>query len=851
MSHTQTRSLFAVLALVVASVALPVLPALAANKIYISEIAYADNTGDFIEIAAPAGTKLDGWKVGSVTRGGTVQDATNVRTLANTIVGDSGAVTVDISITNTVKSGAQTDGAYGASAFLISPDGKIVSFNTIGGNAGKPGVEAGSSAHTPEVLAGNRATSTGATAGKGKSIALINGKWVAGAPTPGTLPEGAGDPNPSEPTPEPTPEPTDEPTTKPTDEPTKEPSPKPTNEPTAEPTPEPTDDPADPAEPGDVTPIRDIQGTSDKSPMVGKSVTTRGIVTATYPTGGLNGYYIQTPGTGGAEHDLGGPSDGLFVYSSDTVKDVKRGDFVQVNGQVSEFYGLTQISVKAGGMKQLKEAAPEVKPYEGEIPTGDENRESLEGMLVQPTGDITVTDNYSTNKFGEVALVNGKKALYQPTDKFRPGSKEATDLAKRNSERSYLLDDGSTLNFLTKGQGTPVSYLDNEQPVRVGAKVTFTSAAVFSYGHEAWRLQPVGALTDAEAGVDEPAKFGNDRHGSPEMQGGKLASFNVLNFFPTTGDQLKGCSYYKDREGNPVTVNGGCDARGAANLESLSRQQIKILNAINQMDVAVLSLEELENSEKFGKNRDFAINHLVRQLNKQAGYGKWAAVTSPKSVPATGDDVIRTGFIYQPTLADTEGASEILDNPAFSNARAPLAQKFVMKKDGKATGESFVAVVNHFKSKGSGKGPGNEDSGDGQGNSNADRVKQAKALVTFADAMKKKAKTNNVFLLGDFNSYTQEDPMQEFYKAGYVDAGEKFEAEPTYVFGGQLGSLDHVLANDAAAKGLKGAYTWTINSRESVALEYSRYNYNVTNFYDPSPFRSSDHDPTIVDFDLK
>ena len=93
--------------------------------------------------------------------------------------------------------------------------------------------------------------------------------------------------------------------------------------------------------------------------------------------------------------------------------------------------------------------------------------------------------------------------------------------------------------------------------------------------------------------------------------------------------------------------------------------------------------------------------------------------------------------------------------------------------------------------------------------------------------------------------------MQEFYKAGYVDAGEKFEAEPTYVFGGQLGSLDHVLANESAAKGLNGAYTWTINSRESVALEYSRYNYNVTNFYDPSPFRSSDHDPTIVDFDLK
>ena len=34
--------------------------------------------------------------------------------------------------------------------------------------------------------------------------------------------------------------------------------------------------------------------------------------------------------------------------------------------------------------------------------------------------------------------------------------------------------------------------------------------------------------------------------------------------------------------------------------------------------------------------------------------------------------------------------------------------------------------------------------------------------------MKKKAQTNNVFLLGDFYSYTQEDTMQEFYKAGCV-----------------------------------------------------------------------------------
>ena len=38
---------------------------------------------------------------------------------------------------------------------------------------------------------------------------------------------------------------------------------------------------------------------------------------------------------------------------------------------------------------------------------------------------------------------------------------------------------------------------------------------------------------------------------------------------------------------------------------------------------------------------------------------------------------------------------------------------------------------------------------------------------------------------------------------------------------------------------------------ESVALEYSRYNYNATIFYDTSPFRSSDHDPLVVGIDLQ
>ena len=43
-----------------------------------------------------------------------------------------------------------------------------------------------------------------------------------------------------------------------------------------------------------------------------------------------------------------------------------------------------------------------------------------------------------------------------------------------------------------------------------------------------------------------------------------------------------------------------------------------------------------------------------------------------------------------------------------------------------------------------------------------------------------------------------------------------------------------------------GAAVWDINADESVALQYSRRNYNVVDFYAPDPYASSDHDPELV-----
>ncbi|UWX97512.1 ExeM/NucH family extracellular endonuclease [Arthrobacter zhaoxinii] len=619
-----------------------------------------------------------------------------------------------------------------------------------------------------------------------------------------------------------------------------------------EPAPTPTPTPTTPAPvpvPGDVVPIATIQGTGAASPLVGQTVTTRGKVTGVYATGGFNGYYLQTPGTGGTM-DMAGhtASEGIFIFSAATAGSVTAGDYVEVTGTVGEYYNLTQLTVADGAMTKLSEAAPEVKPAAVAWPATDAQRETLEGMLLAPQGDFTVTDNFSLNQYAEIGLAAGTSALVQPTAVAAVGTPEHAAVVADNAARAVKLDDGASTNFLNAAnQGTPLPYLTPENPVRVGAAASFSTGVILDFRNSAWKFQPLTELTAANAATATPASFTNTRTAAPESVGGnlKLASFNVLNYFTTTGDTLAGCSFYKDRSGAPVTVDGGCDARGAANAANLERQQAKIVAAINALGADVVSLMEVENSATFGKNRDDALSRLVTALNAQAP-GTWDYVRSPADLPAD-EDVIRSAFIYRTATAEPVGESTILDNEAvFSNAREPLAQGF--RPAGGEDGTEILAVTNHFKSKGSAPSSG-ENADTGQGGWNADRVRQAQALVDFAGTASEAAGTDKVFLLGDFNAYHAEDPIKVLVDAGYVDLGAA-TGKHSYAFGGTVGSLDHILASPAANEAVTGTDIWNINSVESVAFEYSRYNYNATNFYAPDPYRASDHDPILVGMDL-
>ncbi|MGB0100124.1 MAG: ExeM/NucH family extracellular endonuclease, partial [Nocardioides sp.] len=507
-------------------------------------------------------------------------------------------------------------------------------------------------------------------------------------------------------------------------------------------------------------------------------------------------------------------------------------------------------------------------------------------MLFSPEGTFTVTNNYSTNQYGELGLAVGARPLIQPTQVGAPGSEAAEAQEADNAARAITLDDGSSTNYiatsssagtcgarptpcLVNGDLTP-PYISNADPVRVGATGTFDDDVIFTQGGSpsspTYRFQPVEQVVGPDDAA-APATFENTRTDAPDEDlisadgdpAVKIASFNVLNYFTTLGDPDDdnvgngGCNAYRDRDGDGNNVSSGCDVRGAWDPQDLDRQQTKIVSAINALDADVVGLMEIENSVKLGEDVDEAVQTLVAALNEDAGAGTWAANPSSADLPPVADqDVITNAIIYRPDAVERTGAARALgdlssgngsaSDEAFANAREPIAQAFTPT----AGGEPFLVVVNHFKSKGS-PGPfdGDADAGDGQGSSNESRKRQAQALADWVPTIQ--GDIDDTYLMGDFNSYAQEDPMRILYDGGYTNLEvASGNDEYSYSFSGLSGSLDHVLANASGLERTTGADVWNINAGESVAMEYSRYNYHSTDFHQDGPFRSSDHDPVVV-----
>jgi len=577
--------------------------------------------------------------------------------------------------------------------------------------------------------------------------------------------------------------------------------------------------------------IHQVQGSGDESPLVGKTVIIEGIVVGDFQdkvgaNGDLNGFFVQEEDAD-ADTDPA-TSEGIFVYQgSNPSVDLLIGDLVRVEGPVSEFNGMTEIT-SFNGVTVISGGNPLPTVSTLSLPvTAVSDFEAYEGMYVTFPQSLYISEYFNFDRFGEIVLTADRQ--FQPTATYEPGSSEAAALAAANALGRITLDDGRTASNPDPAIHPNGSEFDLTNLFRGGDTVANVTG-VINYDHDLYRVQPTQGATSTNA---------NPRTASPDSVGGnlKVASFNVLNYFTTLDDGIHDIC-------GPL---GNQECRGADDANEFTRQRDKIIAAISAIDADVVGLIEIENNPG-----DVPVADLVSGLNYAMGAGTYDYIATG----AIGTDAIRQAFIYKPASVTPMGAFAVLDDPSFTDplgygeekSRPALAQTFIDN----STGGVFTAVVNHLKSKGSSCGPA--DDAPEAGSCNLTRTLGAQALVNWLATDPTGSYDEDFLIIGDLNSYDKEDPIDALLTGGYEDLVFEYLGENaySYVFDGQLGYLDHGLANAALEAKVSGTTIWHINADEPDLIDYDTSFKKAAQaaIYAPDAYRSSDHDPVIVGLGL-
>lgn len=573
----------------------------------------------------------------------------------------------------------------------------------------------------------------------------------------------------------------------------------------------------------EATLISAIQGNGDTSPLVGENHVVEGIVTAALDD--LSGFFLQEEDADMDDDTT--TSEGVFVYYNSTLPEV--GSVVRVLGSVSEYYNKTQLSAN-----EVSSSCGTDTPSTAELTlpfASLDEVEALEGMLVSATQALIVTDNYTLGRYGEATLSSTR--LFTPTNVFAPGSDEATALETSNALDRIILDDGNS------GQNPdvvpfPTGGLSATNTLRSGDTVS-SLVGVVDYNFSEYRVVPTS---------DPTFIVSNARTSEPDLTLGnlKVASLNILNYFNGIDIGDATCGPSSDQ-----------DCRGADSSIEFERQKAKTVAAIVAMDADILGLMEIENN---GFGEGSAIDDLVDAINAEMGDGTYSIVDAGAPV---GTDAITVAIIYKSAIVSPEGELAILssDNSTSdengvlfddSRNRPALIQAFSLLEND----ETLVVSVNHLKSKGSSCGEGDDDTTTGQGNCNLTRTRAAVALAAF---IAEQFPDMPALILGDLNAYAKEDPIAALENAGYSNLINEFNGATaySYSFDGQLGYLDHALANASALEKTIDVAEWHINADEPIALDYNtdfKSDDQIITYYADDAYRMSDHDPVIISLQL-
>jgi len=566
---------------------------------------------------------------------------------------------------------------------------------------------------------------------------------------------------------------------------------------------------------GSTVRIHEIQGPTSRSSLVGQDVSVSGVIVADFRgSSRLSGFFLQEEDTD-ADRDAA-TSEGIFIEFPDPSMALPIGRIACVTGIVDEEHGRTQLEAVTEIL--VHDAVGKATPTMLSLPlSAQDELERYEGMSVIIPQRLIVSDTHRLGRYGELLLAAHR--LWIPTSVAAPGD-DARAVAKENALLCVRLDDGSSLR-----NPDPIPYpgagLTAEQPIRCGDMIA-DLRGVMDYRWDDYRIHPLEAIRFEP----EPRP-----HVSPDRSGRfRIVGFNTQNYFNGKGDGT----------GFPT-------ARGAVNAQEFERQRAKAIATLATMAADVVGLMEIEND---GYSAGSAIDDLVRGINEAMPNNVSYAFVAPQ-IDRLGSDAISVALIYREGTVRPIGPA--LFPTSFSAlTRVPLAQVF----EETATGERLTVIVNHFKARSpNGAFGGNRDQGDEQGCWNLRRAEAATDLLAWMEASGVGAMDPDVLLIGDYNAYVYEDPIRIFLEAGYRDLiGESVgRLGYTYVYDGESGYIDHALSSSSLRPQVAGVAVWHINADEPTVLDYNieyKSAEQVEILYAPDPFRSSDHDPVIVDLNL-
>jgi uncharacterized protein len=558
--------------------------------------------------------------------------------------------------------------------------------------------------------------------------------------------------------------------------------------------------------------IYDIQGAAHTSPLLGESVRTTGIVTATDNIG----FYVQdvmgdnNPAT----------SDALFVFTGNNPA-VLAGDEVQITGPVSEFFpggqrtgNLSSTQISNADIIVLSSGnalpAPVIIGQGGRIPPAEnidddafgafepetdglDFFESLEAMRVTVQQAVAVA---GSNRFGEIFTV-----------------------ANNGTDASGLSERG-TLNIAPDDFNPEKIQIDEKKSILPGFDIPVVNTGdqlgdvtgVVGYGFGNFEVYPTEPFNiEATGNLTSPVSSllpANDRL--------TVASYNVLNLDPNDSDR------------DADLANGRFTAIAA-----------QIVGNLNAPDI--IGLQEVQDNS--GSDNDgttsasLTLQTLADAVSAAGGpdykFIDNTFITDGASGGQPGGN-IRTAFLYNPdrvglVAGSVQPIGSQAPGEAFNRARLPLAATFTFNA------ESFTVVTNHFSSKG-GSAPifGVEQPFDTRqedvtvNGSLDERREQSLAVQNFVINQGE----INVMVLGDFNEFEFVSPVRELEtNAGLVNLTSTLPENERYsfIFQGNSQSLDHILVSSGV---------------QDLGVQFEAVHTNAE--FAEARSRASDHDPLLA-----